>query len=183
MCDIFVPNSGSALCAQPWSWKSAEIEIMNFTVTDFKKKSINWQILKCHDFSGCSAQKPIWKCHYPSPQQPCGPDWLWWILLGPFYFSFAGRPLGSPHIFSRRTSALLSPPSGTWGSAHSARRVRGCFWEPWLDHPGGSVMQYLPQDCAFPGQSQTQGSPGCPGSSQLHPGVVGSTKPISAMIS
>lgn len=38
MCDIFVPNSGFALCAQPWSWKSAEIAIMNVTVTDFKKK-------------------------------------------------------------------------------------------------------------------------------------------------
>lgn len=65
---------------------------MNFTVTDLKKKSIKWQILKCHDFSSCSAQKPIWKCQHPSPHQPCEPGWLprLWQIPGriPVCFGF-----------------------------------------------------------------------------------------------
>lgn len=146
MCDIFIPNSGFALCAKPWSWRSAKIEIMSFTVTDLKKKkkSINWQILKCHGFSGCSAQKPIWRCQYPSPQQPCDPAWLQrlqWILDRSL---FALASSGTPHIFCRRTSALLPSPSGICGSTHSTRRVRGFFWEVLLAGPPSWISSAIP---------------------------------------
>lgn len=174
MCDIFVPNSGFALCAKPWSWRSAEIKIMNFTVTDFKKKkkSINWQILKCHDFSGCSAEKPIWKCQYPSSPviltgsrgsggSQTGPRLLWLPQ---------GRPLGcTPHLLQEDIS-----PNAIWGSAHSTRRVKGVFWKfSWLDHPPGSPMQYLPWDRAFPGRGRTQGQHRVPWEQPAPPGSGG----------
>lgn len=113
---------------------------MNFAVTDFKKKkekekSIKWQILKCHDFSGCSVQKTIWKCQYPSPHQPCEPGRplrLWWIPGWiPVGFSFlrAQSHVGTP--------ALPPSPSGIWGSARSTLLVRGFFWQFcwWPDPP------------------------------------------------
>lgn len=99
---------------------------MNFAVIDLKKKkSIKWQILKCHNFSGCSAQKPIWKCQCLSPRQPCEPGWLprLWRIPGwiPVCFGFLRA---RPHV---GTSALPASLGGVWGSAQSTRKVRGFF--------------------------------------------------------
>lgn len=135
---------------------------MNFTVTNFKKKkSIKWQILKCHDFSDCSAQKPIWKYQNPSPHQSCKPGWLprLWRIPGriPVCFGFLREAPSCTSCFLHGDISLASISEWHLGVCPKYQEGKGVFWQfcSRLDHSPRSPMHYLPQDRASPSQSWT----------------------------
>lgn len=85
-----------------------------------------------------------------------------------------GGPLAAPHIFCRRTSALLASLSGIWGSAHSTRRLKGVFLEVLLAGTPSRISSAVPA----PGRSlsRTRGQHRVPWEQPAPPGSGGEHK-------
>lgn len=102
-----------------------------------------------------------------------------------FALAFLERHPAAHRVFCMGTSAWPASLSGIWGSAQSTRRARGfsgSFAHGWTTRPGPQCIT-CPRIAPLPARAGPTGSTGCPGTSQLKWGVVGSAKPISAMIS
>jgi len=170
--DAFMPNSDFFYVISRRGWRSAETAITNFTVTDLKKKSIKWQILKCHDFSGCSAQNPIWKSQHPSPHRPCEPARLPRLcrIPGriPVCAGFLREAPGCASRFSHEDISLAGVSERPLGVCPKRREGERVFWQfwSWLDHPSRLLTRYLPGPEPEPEHPAAQGALGAASSSE-----------------